>query len=112
MRVVIFCPAIFLSKREPSRIHPKMSEFLDRLRQSSAYFGANAPFIEDLFEAYLKDPSSVPDEWRAHFDTLPPIHSERPLFFLPHGHGHAAARPEDLEEDASDDPERREDPLA
>ena len=42
-----------------------MSEFLDRLRQSSAYFGANAPFIEDLFESYLTDPASVPDNWRA-----------------------------------------------
>ena len=50
-----------------------MSEFLDRLRQSSAFFGSNAPFIEDLFESYLKDPASVPDEWRNHFDTLPPV---------------------------------------
>ena len=50
-----------------------MSEFLDRLRQSSAFFGSNAPFIEDLFESYLKDPGSVPDEWREHFDTLPPV---------------------------------------
>jgi len=41
------------------------------------------------------------------FDRLPPIHSERPLFFLTHGHGHAAARPEDLEETAEDDVERR-----
>lgn len=38
-----------------------MSEFLDRLRSSSAYFGTNAPFIEDLFEAYLSDPGSVPE---------------------------------------------------
>ena len=50
-----------------------MSEFLDRLRQSSAYYGANAPFIEDLFEAYLDDPSRVPDNWRRHFDRLPPV---------------------------------------
>ena len=50
-----------------------MSEFLDRLRESSAYFGANAPFIEDLFEAYLGDPSSVPENWRKHFDSLPPV---------------------------------------
>ncbi len=50
-----------------------MSEFLERLRRSSAYYGANAPFIEDLFEAYLNDPASVPDTWRAHFDSLPPV---------------------------------------
>ena len=53
--------------------HPKMSEFLDRLRGSSAFFGANAPFIEDLFEAYLEDPGSVPENWREHFDSLPPV---------------------------------------
>ena len=50
-----------------------MSDFLDRLRGSSAYFGANAPFIEDLFEAYLSDPSSIPDNWRRHFDRLPTV---------------------------------------
>jgi cytochrome c oxidase subunit 1 len=41
------------------------------------------------------------------FDRLPPIHSERPLFFLTHGHGHAAERPDDLEEHTSDDVEQR-----
>jgi 2-oxoglutarate dehydrogenase E1 component len=50
-----------------------MSDFLERLRQSSAYYGANAPFIEDLFEAYLTDPGSVPETWRRHFDSLPPV---------------------------------------
>ena len=50
-----------------------MSDFLERLRQSSAYYGANAPFIEDLFEAYLTDPGSVPDTWRRRFDSLPPV---------------------------------------
>ncbi|MDJ0739314.1 MAG: 2-oxoglutarate dehydrogenase E1 component [Gammaproteobacteria bacterium] len=50
-----------------------MSDFLERLRGSSAFYGANAPFIEDLFEAYLSDPSSVPDNWRRHFDRLPDV---------------------------------------
>jgi len=50
-----------------------MSEFLDRQRRTSPFFGANAPFIEDLFEAYLEDPSSVPENWRQHFDNLPPV---------------------------------------
>ena len=39
-----------------------MSEFLDRLRQSSAYFGANAPFIEDLLNPTDNDPASVPGQ--------------------------------------------------
>jgi cytochrome c oxidase subunit 1 len=33
------------------------------------------------------------------FDVLPPVHSERPLFFLTHGHHHAAARDRDLDEE-------------
>ncbi|MGB5741056.1 MAG: 2-oxoglutarate dehydrogenase E1 component [Sedimenticolaceae bacterium] len=60
-----------------------MSEMLDRLRRSSAYFGANAPFIEDLFEAYLDDPGSVPDNWRRHFDSLPPVNGS-PVSDLSH----------------------------
>ena len=31
---------------------------------------ANLPFIEDLFERYVRDPRSVPDDWRAYFDGL------------------------------------------
>ena len=50
-----------------------MSNYLERLRQSSAFFGANAPFIEDLYESWLQDPSSVPDDWQRHFDALPSV---------------------------------------
>jgi 2-oxoglutarate dehydrogenase E1 component len=53
-----------------------MSDFLDRLRGSSAFYGANAPFIEDLFEAYLTDPASIPENWRQHFDRLPAVNDE------------------------------------
>ncbi len=37
---------------------------------SSYLFGANAPFIEELYEAYLDDPQSVPEPWRDYFDKL------------------------------------------
>ena len=33
-------------------------------------FGGNAPFVEELYENYLDDPTSVPDEWRDYFDRL------------------------------------------
>ena len=33
------------------------------------------------------------------FDRLPPVRSERPLFFLTHGHGHAAVSADELDED-------------
>jgi 2-oxoglutarate dehydrogenase E1 component len=48
-----------------------MSEELDRLRASAAYSGGNAAFIEALYEAYLQDPDSVSEGWRAHFESLP-----------------------------------------
>jgi 2-oxoglutarate dehydrogenase E1 component len=33
-------------------------------------FGANAPYVEDLYEAYLDNPGSIPDQWRSYFDQL------------------------------------------
>jgi 2-oxoglutarate dehydrogenase E1 component len=39
--------------------------------QANAYlFGGNAPYIEELYESYLKNPGSVPDTWRQYFDNM------------------------------------------
>jgi len=39
--------------------------------QTNAYlFGANAPYLEELYESYLKNPGSVPDTWRQYFDNM------------------------------------------
>src|SRR6267378_3670530 len=43
-----------------------MRQFLD----NSYLFGGNAAFIEDLYEKYLVNPQSVPEEWREYFDRL------------------------------------------
>src|SRR5919109_1392003 len=43
-----------------------MRQFLD----NSYLFGGNAAFIEDLYEKYLGNPQSVPEEWREYFDRL------------------------------------------
>ncbi|MGQ0512648.1 MAG: 2-oxoglutarate dehydrogenase E1 component [Betaproteobacteria bacterium] len=43
-----------------------MKQFLD----NSYLFGGNAPFVEELYEAYLDNPASVPEEWRGYFDKL------------------------------------------
>ena len=37
---------------------------------SSHLFGANAPFIEALYDRYLEDPSTVEPRWRDYFDEL------------------------------------------
>jgi len=44
----------------------EMKQFLD----NSYLFGGNAPFIEDLYEKYLVNPASVPEEWREYFDRM------------------------------------------
>jgi 2-oxoglutarate dehydrogenase E1 component len=43
-----------------------MKEFLG----NSHLFGGNAPFVEELYEAYLADAQSVPEKWREYFDRL------------------------------------------
>ncbi|MBD3584586.1 2-oxoglutarate dehydrogenase E1 component [Salinimonas sp. HHU 13199] len=40
---------------------------------SSHMAGANAAYVEELYEAYLEDPQSVSDSWRQVFDSLPKV---------------------------------------
>lgn len=39
-------------------------------RSTSYLFGGNAPYIEELYETYLDNPSSVPEKWRTYFDAI------------------------------------------
>ena len=39
-------------------------------RANSYLFGANAPYVEELYESYLDNPGSVPERWRDWFDGL------------------------------------------
>ncbi len=43
---------------------------MKQLFGTSYLYGANAPFIEALYDAYLKDPQSVEPRWRSYFDEL------------------------------------------
>ncbi|MGC4393849.1 2-oxoglutarate dehydrogenase E1 component [Hydrogenophaga sp. T2] len=39
--------------------------------QGNSYlFGGNAPYVEEMYENYLANPTSVPDNWREYFDAL------------------------------------------
>jgi 2-oxoglutarate dehydrogenase E1 component len=39
--------------------------------QANTYlFGGNAPYVEEMYENYLANPGSVPDNWRDYFDAL------------------------------------------
>ena len=44
----------------------QMKEFLG----TSYLFGGNAPFIEELYEAWLENPESIAPEWRRWFDQI------------------------------------------
>ena len=37
---------------------------------NSYLFGSNAPYVEELYEAYLENPGAVSDHWRRYFDSL------------------------------------------
>ncbi|TFH12028.1 MAG: 2-oxoglutarate dehydrogenase E1 component [Nitrosomonadales bacterium] len=43
---------------------------IKQLFNTSMLYGANAPFIEELYEDYLQCSTSVPLEWRGYFDGL------------------------------------------
>ena len=43
---------------------------MKQLFKSSMLYGANAPFIEELYEDYLQCATSVSLEWRGYFDGL------------------------------------------
>jgi 2-oxoglutarate dehydrogenase E1 component len=47
--------------------------FLERMRKSSHLAGANAAYVEALYESFLVDPNGVPEEWRSYFERLPRV---------------------------------------
>lgn len=46
---------------------------MERLWRSGHISGGNASYVEELYEQYLSDPASVPDQWRSYFQTLPRV---------------------------------------
>ena len=46
---------------------------MEQFVRSSHFSGANAVYVEGLYETYLHSPNSVPDEWRKFFDSLPRV---------------------------------------
>ncbi|HEX6829667.1 MAG TPA: 2-oxoglutarate dehydrogenase E1 component, partial [Burkholderiales bacterium] len=47
-----------------------MASVMQEYLSNSYLFGSNAPFIEELYEAYLANPDSVAGPWREYFDAL------------------------------------------
>jgi 2-oxoglutarate dehydrogenase E1 component len=49
---------------------------LKQLYQTSHLYGGNATYIETWYESWLEDPQSVPETWRAYFESMPPAETE------------------------------------
>jgi 2-oxoglutarate dehydrogenase E1 component len=48
----------------------KASSVYQTYRDNTYLFGGNAPYVEEMYENYLSNPGSVPDNWRDYFDAL------------------------------------------
>lgn len=75
---------------------------MQKMLSNSYLYGANAPFIEELYEAYLRNPNSVSGAWREYFEQVKGTAQEvshtliRQAFVelaKRHGNGQAAAAP-------------------
>lgn len=46
---------------------------MELLWRTSHLSGGNLVYVEHLYDSYLSDPNSVPEEWRSYFDQLPRV---------------------------------------
>ena len=46
------------------------SNLYQHYRGNTYLFGNNAPYVEEMYENYLVNPTNIPDDWRAYFDAL------------------------------------------
>ena len=51
---------------------------LKQMMSNSYLFGGNMPFVEEMYENYINNPASVPDNWRSYFDSLQILPGEGP----------------------------------
>jgi 2-oxoglutarate dehydrogenase E1 component len=49
---------------------PSSASVYTAYQGNSYLFGGNAPYVEEMYENYLANPGSVPDNWRDYFDAL------------------------------------------
>ncbi len=55
---------------ESSEIMSETNNVYTAYNGNSYLFGGNAPYVEEMYENYLANPGSVPDNWREYFDNL------------------------------------------
>ncbi len=84
--------------------------FLERMAKSSHLSGGNVAYIEGLYESFLDDPGSVPEEWSSYFQDLPDVAGSG-KYDIPHstilqhfeliGRNRLKARPESVSTDVA-----------
>lgn len=65
----------------------KSKSYFEQMQQSSFLSGANAAYIDELFERYLNNPNDVSKEWQQFFQQLPKVNGHSDI-------SHAAIRDE------------------
>ncbi len=90
--------------------------FLERMQKNSHLAGGNVAYIEALYESFLQDANSVPEEWRSYFERLPRVdgvigadipHSTIRSHFEMLGRNRLRARPEIIATDVSGEHEKK-----
>jgi 2-oxoglutarate dehydrogenase E1 component len=90
--------------------------FLDRMQKTSHLAGGNVAYIEAMYESFLADANSVPEEWRSYFERLPRVdgvigadipHSTIRTHFEMLGRNRLRARPETVSTDVSTQHEQK-----
>jgi 2-oxoglutarate dehydrogenase E1 component len=52
-----------------------MPDSMEQLWSTAHISGGNAAYVEELYDSYLHDPKSIPEEWREYFDQLPRVNN-------------------------------------
>jgi 2-oxoglutarate dehydrogenase E1 component len=52
------------------------NQWMKVLQQTSLLDGGNGAYLESLYEAWLRDPDTVPDNWREYFAGLPRVNGQ------------------------------------
>ena len=55
-----------------------MNAVYEKLENATHLNGANAAYLEDLYQIYLRDPGAVPPRWRSYFAALEPSAAQLP----------------------------------
>src|SRR5699024_4946437 len=63
----------FSCRRRHTRSNRDWSSDVCSSDLSSHLGGNNSAYVDELYESYLADPNSIPEDWRAYFDKLPSV---------------------------------------